>query len=311
MGLDIERHLDRIRPHVRDPRLGIFGPDSMLWTVSREHSLILGGGRAILLQTAHPFVAYGVHEHSDFRSDPAARGRRTFAATDRMGFGDLDTAFTAARRVARMHERVRGNLPVTIGRYPAGTPYDADQQQAALWVWATLIDTSALTFQQVVRPLTARERERYYEEARVFAYLFGVEPETLPPTWDDFQDYCDGMFHSDALAVDHVARGMADFFERPVYPWMAPAMPLFKAVTTHLLPAPVRDMYGLPYGDTERAIAVGVLSTARTLLPYLPAHVRFNPAYMQTLWRLQGRSGSDPTADAVQRVLYGKRPRAA
>ena len=309
--MDIERHLDRIRPHVRDPREGIFGRDSIFWRVGREHSLILGGGRALLLQTAHPFVAYGVHEHSNFRADAAARGRRTFAATDRMGFGDLDTAFDAARRVAKIHDRIRGELPVDIGPYRAGTRYDADQQQAALWVWATLVDSSTRMYQMLVRRFTREEEDAYYAQARLFAYLFAVEPDTLPPTWRDFQAYCEDMFYGGALAVDDVALGMADFFEKPIYPWMAPAMPLFKAVTSYLLPPPVREMYRLPLGRREEAIARGVLGSARAMIPFLPPHVRYSPAYMQTLWRLSGREGSDPTADRVQQVLYGKRPRAA
>ena len=39
--------------------------------------LLLGGGRALLLEIAHPLVAAGVAEHSSYRSDPFGRLQRT------------------------------------------------------------------------------------------------------------------------------------------------------------------------------------------------------------------------------------------
>ena len=41
-----------------------FSPDSMIWRVDREMVLLLGGGRALLMQLAHPKVAAGVADHS-------------------------------------------------------------------------------------------------------------------------------------------------------------------------------------------------------------------------------------------------------
>jgi uncharacterized protein (DUF2236 family) len=49
---------------------GLFGPGSLTWRVNREGVLLLGGGRALLLQVAHPLVAAGVAEHSNYREDP-------------------------------------------------------------------------------------------------------------------------------------------------------------------------------------------------------------------------------------------------
>ena len=40
--------------------IGLFGPDTVTWKVNREAVLLAGGGRALLLQVAHPSVAAGV-----------------------------------------------------------------------------------------------------------------------------------------------------------------------------------------------------------------------------------------------------------
>src|SRR3989440_9384676 len=50
--------------------VGLFGPGSLTWRVNREGVLLLGGGAALVLQVAHPLVAAGVEEHSNYREDP-------------------------------------------------------------------------------------------------------------------------------------------------------------------------------------------------------------------------------------------------
>ena len=57
----------------------MFGPGSLTWRVNGEAVLLLGGGRALILQVAHPKVAAGVAEFSDYRGTrgAASTGRST------------------------------------------------------------------------------------------------------------------------------------------------------------------------------------------------------------------------------------------
>ena len=57
-----------------------FSRDAMIWQVDREMVLLLAGGRALLMQLAHPKVAAGVAEHSHFKADPLGRLYRTMGA---------------------------------------------------------------------------------------------------------------------------------------------------------------------------------------------------------------------------------------
>jgi uncharacterized protein (DUF2236 family) len=50
---------------------GLFRDGGWLRRVASEQVVLLGGGRALLLEVAHPLVAAGVAQHSDFRRDPA------------------------------------------------------------------------------------------------------------------------------------------------------------------------------------------------------------------------------------------------
>ena len=81
--------------------LGFYGPHSVMWRINREAVLLGAGPASLLLQVAHPLIAAGVAQHSDFASDPFGRLRRTLATTLDLVFGDGPTAERAVRRLNR------------------------------------------------------------------------------------------------------------------------------------------------------------------------------------------------------------------
>src|ERR1700726_929833 len=144
---------------------GLFGDDSITRRVNRENILLLGGGRALLMQLAHPKVAAGVDEHSDFRLHPIRRLRRTIRMTMAIVFGDRETALAAARGVNQLHARVQG----------AG--YRALDPDLLLWVYATLADTALVTYETFVQPLSGRERDDFHREFKLLGELLGIPPD--------------------------------------------------------------------------------------------------------------------------------------
>src|SRR5262245_48911263 len=127
-------------------REGLFRNGGWLRRIHSQSALLFGGGRALLLEVAHPLVAAGVAEHSSFRTDPLGRLRRTLDAMHAIAFGDHAAALAAARGVERSHARVRGTLSADAGRYPAGTRYDGRDVDLVIWVWATLVDTALCVY---------------------------------------------------------------------------------------------------------------------------------------------------------------------
>src|SRR5512145_1591442 len=114
-------------------REGLFRERGWLRRVSREPSVLFGGGCALLLEVAHPLVAAGVAEHSDFQRDPSGRLQRTPAAISAMALEPRGAALAAARGVARAHERVRGSLAESVGPFAAGTNYHGRDPDLVLW----------------------------------------------------------------------------------------------------------------------------------------------------------------------------------
>src|SRR5438477_10288618 len=102
-----------------------FAPEGVLWKVCRERATLLHGPAAAVMQVAHPRIALGVLDHSNFREAPTARLHRTLDAVYSMAFGTVEEANAATAGVARIHERVRGDARSRNVSGPA--MYSADE----------------------------------------------------------------------------------------------------------------------------------------------------------------------------------------
>jgi uncharacterized protein (DUF2236 family) len=301
---DLERALARLRATVDDPRGGIFGPSSRVWAINREAVIFLGGGRAALLQLAHPFVAQAVADHSRTREDMLGRFLRTFEHVFAMVWGDLDDAAASARRVHAIHAHIRGIVRETTGGVSAGTRYEANQPGALLWVHATLWETSLQIFEMVIRPLSAAEKDAYWEETKRFAALFGIPEELVPADWVAFRRYWDGMLASDVIQVSPTARDLADFLLRAPAWWLGPAWQWLRVITARLLPPRLRGEFGLGFGPLECAVLETSVAALRAGWWLLPSSLRYLPAYREAERRVGVRTPVGAIVDQlVDRVV--------
>jgi uncharacterized protein (DUF2236 family) len=308
----LELQLSRLRARVKDPRHGLFGPHSMVWRVNREQLMFMAGGRAALLQEAHPFVAHGVDQHSLTRSDPAGRFARTFRNVYAMVFGDLESALGAARRVHSIHTHIHGEIAEPSGAHPHGSRYDANEEHALLWVHATLWESSLFVYELLMRPLSSADKERYYQETKLFAYLFGISDEVLPASYRDFMAYNRRMWHSNELFVGTPAREMAGFLLAAQRPGFETTMAWYRVITAGMLPAPLREAYELPFGRSERVLYRASVRALRAAVPLIPRQLRYIPAYLQARERI-GRPIEPTLAERffTGRLLPAVRGRAA
>jgi uncharacterized protein (DUF2236 family) len=218
------------------------------------------------MQLAHPKVAAGVDEHSDFRAHPIRRLRRTILMTMAIVFGDRETALAAARGVNQVHARVRGSS------------YRALDPDLLLWVHSTLMDTSLVTYETFVEPLLAREREDFYQEFKLLGELLGIPKDQFPNTLRDFDAYRDEMITTGPVHVDQRARDLARLVLRPRLRLLpGPAMIPFEVVTAGLLPPILRSEYGLAWGrGRQRAFKLAVRTVPR-LVALTPPLLRVWP----------------------------------
>ena len=244
---------------------GLFADDAVIRRVGAEPVLLLGGGRALLMQLAHPQVAAGVAEHSGFEADPFGRLRRTLDATYAIVYGTEDEADLVARKLWAIHERVRG------------PGYHANDPALLLWVNATLTDTALRLHARFLHPLSAADAERYYQESTVVAEVLGVPRDLQPPDLASFNDYVHDMVGS--LQVSDTARRLADAVLHPQLPWMVePGVALGRELTAGLLPRPLREQFGLAWDRPRRAALNLAAAASRQVLPRVPSIVRRAPA---------------------------------
>lgn len=261
-----------------DPAAGLFAPDSATRRINREAVLLLGGGRALLLQVAHPLVAAGVAAHSRFEQDPLQRLLRTLELTLTIVFGSGAEALAAVRGIERAHAHVHGELEQTCGPFRAGTPYDANDPALLLWVHATLVDSALVAYARFLGPLRDVDRRRFYDESRVTARLFGIPDAQVPRTYAAFQTYMRRMLRGPMLAVSRESRAIAAaLLSPPLPPGLRQLAATTRPFTVGLLPPPIRERYGYSWGPLrERALDATALAL-RAGVPWLPPLLRHFP----------------------------------
>ena len=303
---DLERGLTAAREAAADHFAGVFGPGSMMWRIDKEAAIFLGAGRALLLQLAHPWIATAIAEHSQTLADPIGRFHRTFNAMFTIVFGTTEQALGAARRLHRRHAGITGRLTAALGPFAAGSRYQANDAAALSWVHATLIDTALVAYELVCPPLAAAEREGYWTEARRFAAFFGVPQETLPQSWAEFSAGNARMWGSNVLTVGEQAREIAEAVLSGAGTWL-PIPSWYRALTARLLPARLRDEFGLPYGRREERKTERALAVLRRVYPRLPRRLRHVGPYHEACARLAGAKRPGITTRLSNRLWIGQK----
>lgn len=283
--------LDYLREHAAGEQEGFYGPDSMTWVIYREPVILLGGLRAILLQIAHPAVAIGVAQNSNFRGDLLGRARRTYTAMYQLVFGGLREAMGAAKRVHSLHSRVNGSLPAGAAGSQGEGRYRANDPLLQRWVLATLIDGALVVYETFVRPLSIEEKRRFYQESRLAAAQFGLLPEQMPPTLEAFYDWYHEQLAGDALRVEDTARELAGLlFNSPFTRGQ-----LDELLTAGLLPQRWREAYGLAWGPGQQRAWRLLKGTMRRAINLTPPTLRCVTAWHQAQLRLAQARGKRPT----------------
>jgi uncharacterized protein (DUF2236 family) len=245
---------------VRDT--GILAVDSVARRINREGFLLLGGTAALLMQVAHPLVAAGVDQHSDFRRSPLRRLIRTVDTTLAIVYGERATAESALKRIGRSHAPVRGQAG-------DGRAYRARDPRLLLWVQTTLVLTSVRWYEAVMGRLSDAERDAYWDEGKIFAGQLGVPEHLFPKTYGDLERYEAEMLRTEVIP-DRTAMAVARDVVLP-YRWLPGILywPL-DALSAALLPGTLRAAFGLRFAAPQRMFYRGVIVAVRALRRLLP-----------------------------------------
>jgi uncharacterized protein (DUF2236 family) len=270
----------------RDRDAGMFGPASEAWRLDREAMLLLGAGpRALLLQIAHPAVAAGVAEHSDFRADPWRRLDGTLRSYLRIIYGSTAAARTEIRRLNGLHRTITGQ------------GYDARDPALSLWVHATLVDSTVVANDAWAGPVSRDRAARFYDETKPIARAFGVPETLLPGDLAAFEAYlAEQLGPGGPVRVGATARDLAQSILHPPLPGVLGRIPVQPRLydwtlwpSLGLLPDSIRAAYGFRWGPLERAVSGWLVAAWRGWNQVLPESFRQMPQALAADRRLSAR----------------------
>jgi len=259
-------------------------PNSMTRRINGESILLLGWGRAVLLQIAHPMVAEGVSQHSYFSKSTIARLKRTERTLGKMlemTYGDRQQAWAAASHIDQIHAHINGHLSESNGPYQVGQEYSARMSDLLKWVHCTFVDSMLKIYELYVTPLSTAEKDLYVNEVSISGPMLGAPSGFYPTTYTELQTYLAEMLTSGKIVVSNKARDLEQYVLAPLIP-----LPILdKLLNWYLLlpvcglmPDFVRESYGLRWTNFDRKAWKFQIWTYRHLLrPILPKRVRRFP----------------------------------
>src|SRR6056300_1025478 len=249
---------------------GYFGPQSMMWKINKEITVLFGGARALLMHAAHPLIAAGARQTSFYQRDPWKRLIRTLSLQNSVTFGTKLEADESALRINKLHEVINGEDEITGGYY------DALDQEQLLWVHACLQISSIYFYEKTIKKLTTHEKNQYHLENMKSAELVLIDKKLMPQTHDELKDWVvKKSRENDYLVLTDVAKDVQDIIDGgPVPRHIKPIWPFIAFTAFNTLPPEFKKIYNIKESKFKNAILAFNLNLLKYSRPLLPPFFR-------------------------------------
>ena len=264
---------------------GYFGPNSMMWKVNKEITVLFGGARALLMHAAHPLIAAGARQTSFYQRDPWKRLIRTLSLQNSVTFGTIDEADESANRINKLHEVINGKDEIT------GNYYDALDHEQLLWVHACLQLSSIYFYEKTVRKLSDIEKDNYHKENMLSAGLVLINLDQMPKTHKELRDWViEKSRDKDTLILTDVADDVRNIIAGgPVPKHIKPIWPFIAFTAFQTLPKEFKKIYGIKSSKIKDFILLINLSILKLTRPFLPPFFRLIPPARWAKQRLRNK----------------------
>ena len=249
---------------------GYFGPNSMMWKVNKEITVLFGGARALLMHAAHPLIAAGARQTSFYQRDPWKRLIRTLSLQNSVTFGTKKEADESAHRINKLHEVIKGTDEIT------GDIYDALDHEQLLWVHACLQISSIYFYEKTVKKLTDDEKNQYHKENMLSADLVLVNIKEMPQTHEGLKNWViEKSKTSNYLIYTDVAKDVQEIISGgPVPTHIKPIWPFIAFTAFNTLPSEFKELYGVKDSKLKSFILGFNLALLKYTRPFLPPFFR-------------------------------------
>tara|TARA_B100000965_G_scaffold406343_1_gene444776 strand:- start:2033 stop:2875 length:843 start_codon:yes stop_codon:yes gene_type:complete len=249
---------------------GYFGPNSIMWKVNKEITVLFGGARALLMHAAHPLIAAGARQTSFYQRDPWKRLIRTLSLQNSVTFGTKEEADESALRINKLHEVIKGEDEIT------GKIYDALDDEQLLWVHACLQLSSIYFYEKTVKKLSEQEKNQYHVENMLAAEMVLIDKSYIPKTHEDLKKWViKKSKEKDYLLITDVALDVKNIIKGgPVPKHIKPIWPFIAFTAFNTLPKEFKAIYGVKETKIKNFIVYFNLSLLKITRPFLPPFFR-------------------------------------
>ena len=249
---------------------GYFGPNSMMWKVNKEITVLFGGARALLMHAAHPLIAAGARQTSFYQRDPWKRLIRTLSLQNSVTFGTKSEADESAHRINKLHEVIKGEDIVTK------KIYDALDHEQLLWVHACLQISSIYFYEKTVKKLSDSEKNQYHKENMLAAKLVLIDENKMPQTHDQLKKWVIEKSREDSyLIYTDVAKDVQEIIAGgPVPKHIKPIWPFIAFTAFHTLPPEFKSLYNVKNSKAKNFLLSFNLLLLKYTRPLLPPFFR-------------------------------------
>lgn len=260
---------------------GYFPAGSVAVRALRQRAVGLTyGQRALVIGATHPVLFVGTAQHTVHRESPWRRLALTARLFESVFLGTREEADQALAFTAKRHATVVGTTSVAGGPHaPAGTPYDAARGDLMWMTAAFTLDSVEVMHDLMVRRLTDGEREGLLADFVDWACLFGMPRDAAPTSYEVFRTRMDERLVNGEAYLTDEARLVGGYLAGVAgYPLPAPTAlvgsPALATVVVGSLPAPVRDLYGLPWTPAQETAFRAITGASRTVHQRVPLLAR-------------------------------------
>ncbi len=210
-------------------------------------------------------------------------------------FGDGRRAEAAVRRLNSVHASVRGE------------GYRALDPELLLWVQVTLIKSSVEAYSRWVGPLSASEREQFWQEARSVGVRLGIPLSLSPADWPALTDYWERMLAPEGpIHPTPTAIRLSPMILRPPLPLLpGTVVDLLALPGMALVPARLREEFGIPWDAGHDRLARGLSLAVRGWTSVVPGPPRWMPQARAAYRRIAepgGRTERPPSTRSTDPV---------
>jgi uncharacterized protein (DUF2236 family) len=233
-----------------------------------DNIFLLGGQFAILCQFAHPGLARGSYEHSNFAGRLVNRLRTTARFLNAATMGTQAEKEAIFSVIHSAHAEVKGD------------EYYADDPELHKWTAATLFMALVVVHEAFFGKLPRAKLEALFKESAIYGTSLRMPPEMWPETLDDFFVYWN--YNVETLEITSWAKSLQKdlMWPKHIPVYLKPGGPLGRLLTTAWLPERFAREYGMQLKPFRRGLYHLVVAYTAMFYPHLPKRWRTSMSRM-------------------------------